>query len=554
MFTVAFLIGIFSYLIFLLGIAGLLYRDLIIAVTVLFWGGVIWFFSKKMFRVLKSFTVKDLLKKNKLLLIFVILFVLQAVVNLIGTFGPELAFDALWYHLTLPKLYLANHSVFFIPGGLLYYSAMPKLAEMLYIAGLSFGNEILVKLIHFTFGLLTCLVLYKLSRKFFTPLISLIGVVIFYSNLVVAWESITAYVDLVRAFFEVLALWAFVNWYETKEKKWFVYSAVMVGLAITTKVLATGSIFIFLGLIVLSNITFQVSDSKYKENFSYIIRNTFHFIITSLAVPLPWFVFSYMNTGNPFYPFFSSYFHSVEAKIISVDLLNPFHFISVSWNTLIRAADPLSPIYLIFLPLLFIFYKKLKKLPQLIFVYCIGTFIFFYITSGIEGARLLLPYLPAFSLICAGIIDEVLQNKKQYGIFIHRLLVVLVIVIAFISISYRFAANYKYLPIILGQQTKGVFLTKRLNFSFGDFYDTDGYFKNHIKPTDNVLLYGFHNLYYVDFPFIDATWREPEDVFNFIATQRTELPEEFHNWVLIYQNEETMVKLYKAPERLYSQL
>jgi len=59
-----------------------------------------------------------------------ILIVLQAFVNIIGVFGPELAFDALWYHLTLPKLYLVHHSIFFIPGGLLYYSGMPKIAEM----------------------------------------------------------------------------------------------------------------------------------------------------------------------------------------------------------------------------------------------------------------------------------------------------------------------------------------------------------------------------------------------------------------------------------------
>ena len=101
-------------------------------------------------------------------------------------------------------------------------------------------------------------------------------------------------------------------------------------------------------------------------------------------------------------------------------------------------------------------------------------------------------------------------------------------------------------------QTKDAFLTEHLNFAFGDFYDTDGYFKKTIKPTDTVLLFGFHNLYYVDFPFVDSSWRKLGDTFNYIAIQKGELPAEFNNWILIYENEKTMVKLYKQPDRLYS--
>src|SRR6185437_14950424 len=119
-------------------------------------------------------------------------------------FGPEIGFDALWYHLTLPKLYLGWHQVRHIPGGLLYYSDMPKLTEMLYISGLAILGETGAKLIHFSFGILCCIALYKVGRKFFSPLLSLIAVAIFYSNLVVGWESISAYIDLARTFFNIM--------------------------------------------------------------------------------------------------------------------------------------------------------------------------------------------------------------------------------------------------------------------------------------------------------------------------------------------------------------
>ena len=68
-----------------------------------------------------------------------ILIFILCLVNLVGALGPETAFDALWYHITLPKIYLQHKELLFIPGGLLYYSAMPQLGEMLYVGGVSDG-------------------------------------------------------------------------------------------------------------------------------------------------------------------------------------------------------------------------------------------------------------------------------------------------------------------------------------------------------------------------------------------------------------------------------
>ena len=103
--------------------------------------------------------------------------------------------------------------------------------------------------------------------------------------------------------------------------------------------------------------------------------------------------------------------------------------------------------------------------------------------------------------------------------------------------------------MIIGKQTKADFLSSNLNFSYGDFYDTDGYFKKNIKTTDRVLLYGFHNLYYVDFPFVDSSWVKKGDIFNFIATQNTILPKRFYYWNLVYSNPKTHVNLYTLGEQ-----
>lgn len=525
MFSLAILIGIYSYLIFVFGILGLIEKKYILLLTLFFvFFSVICFLK---FKPKKPVRLNNLLK-DRLTLFLLLLFVFQAVINLIGVFGPELGFDALWYHLTLPKLYVLNHAVIHIPGSLLYYSDMPKLTEMLYTASLVFGNGVLAKLVHFSFGILACIALYLLSKKLFNQKLAIVSVVIFYSNLIVGWQSITGYIDLARTFFELMALWGFINFWEKGEKKWLIESAVMLGLAISVKLLSIGSIFIFIPLIFYYYIF-------YKKNTKKLIPNIITFILLALIVPLPWFIFSFIYTGNPAYPLFTN----IYPVSLDFNLFNPINFIKEMWSFFTNLPDPISPLYVIFLPLVIINFRKFNSLLRIISFYSLLAIILWYITPRTGGGRFILPYLPTFSIVVAGTISAVQNNR-----YLYKLSLMLVIITAFLSIGYRGIANSKYIPIILGKQTKSEFLTKHLNYSFGDFYDTDGYFKKNITSKDTVLLYGFHNLYYVDFPFIDSSWVRKGDRFNYIATQNSDLSKRFINWNLIYYNPKTHVNLY----------
>ena len=115
---------------------------------------------------------------------------------------------------------------------------------------------------------------------------------------------------------------------------------------------------------------------------------------------------------------------------------------------------------------------------------------------------------------------------------------------ALFFIIYRGIANSKFIPYILGKESKAEFLQKELNFKYGDFYDIDGYFQKNQANFKNVLLIGFHNLYYVNFPFTDQSYVKRGDVFSHIAVQNAELPERFADFKLIYTNPVTNVKLY----------
>lgn len=521
MFAIGSIIGFYSYIIFFLGLLHLLYIPIIVIITLAFFGAIISsfypFFSK-----IRLSTPKTTFICISLTLIFI-----QILVNYVGALGPELGFDALWYHLTLPKLFLQNHSIFHI-GGVLYYSDMPKLVEMLYIPALAFGNEIVAKNIHFFFGILCIVALFLMGKKLFGEKVGILACLIFYANLVVGFESITAYVDLGRTFFELLAFWSFTYWVKEKKMKWLIVSAMFVGLCITTKLLAVGTLLLFLILI-----AFVLVQKRYS--FLVVIKYTLIYSMTSLVIPLPWFIFSFVQTGNFFYPLFTA----IYPVHIQFSQFNPISYIFSLFSVLLHADDPLSPIYFIILPVILLQSKKIFKTHPLLLIYSFLATIIWFLTPQTGGGRFILVYLPLFSLLTSYIILEIAEKN------IKKILIVIVFVLSCTSIIYRGAANSKFIPVIFGEQTKSQFLATHLNFNFGDFYDIDGYFSKTIKPKDTVLLVGFHNLYYVNFPFVDSSWARKGQQYNYIITQNTTLSNTCTCWKQVYKNTTTNVIVYK---------
>lgn len=516
MFKIVILIALYCYLIFVLGILGLLYKNIIIIVSLLY-VVLILFINYKYWKV--NISLKRI-KLSKLPKVFLSIIFIQGTVNLIGVLGPELSFDALWYHLTIPKIFLENNRIFHIPGNLLYYSDLPKNIDLIYLALLSFSNEILPKLIHFSFGLLSLYVLYKLARKFLNQELSFLTCLLFYSNLIVGWQSTTAYVDLGITFFEITTLFFFYKWLEKSEMKYLIYSCFALGLSLSSKISAVNSLVVFVLL------TTSVFLQKKVTLFKYV-KYLLSFIFIPILITLPWFIFSFINTGNPIYPLLDNNFN-LNFDINPINIFKLFLF----------ASDPLSPIYLIVFPLTLLIINKFDYKTKLLVLYCVSSLVIWLLTSSTGGSRFILPFLPAYSLLVLITINNIkFKNIKQY-------LITLIVIVALSSIAYRFIANYKYIPVVLGLETKQEFLSNNLNFSFGDFYDTDEYFKKNIKSSDIVLLYGFHNLYYVDFNYIDSSWVKKGDMFNYIAVQDSTIPSRFSDWSEVYYNKKTNVRVY----------
>ncbi|MCX6816334.1 MAG: hypothetical protein NTZ93_00440, partial [Candidatus Beckwithbacteria bacterium] len=359
------------------------------------------------------------------------LLVLQILVNLIGALGPELGFDALWYHLTEAKLFLAHHSLAPIPGNLLYWSGLPRLGETIYALSLAISPA-LPKLIHWGFGVWCVWLVYRLG--------GMAAALLFYSTLLVGWLSTSAYIDL------IMTAWLLAAVYYRRLKR-----IIFLILAGATKLPA-----LVYGLAIT-------------------------LIPWGILGILPFALINYHSTGNFFYPFRENFGFEHEW------FFNGFiYWLSRPLRLFFDPAYRVGPIILI---IFIIGYKHYK--------YCriaLLSFLLWFLMPGTDFGRFALFPLALLSLSAV---------KPS------RLITALIIFQAVVGISVRAYANAKYLPVIFGQQTQADFLTKNLKFYFGDWYDIDGWFAKNIKSTDKVLVYNLHNLYYVDFPYDHATWKNP---------------------------------------------
>jgi len=413
---------------------------------------------------------------------------------------------------------------------------MPKFTEMLYLATLALGNEILPKIIHLLFGVATLIALYKMSLNFLTSKDSLLVSLIFYSNLVVGWMSTTAYIDLTRTFFETLALWSFLIFVRSSSFKWLALSAVMLGFASSCKLLSLWSIAIYLCLL------FYLGFLK-KIKLISIIKQALLFCTIVFVIVSPWLLFSYLNTGNLFYPLFSQV-HQNLGKPISFNLKD---IISTTWSIFLLSPDPISPIYFISLPLIIFYFsnilfksidKQTRLLINLLMIYLFLGFIILYFTPLASSGRFIMPYLPAFSLFFVLLINF-LKSKLLY-----RFLLIVVLIVSLTSILYRGIANKRFVPVILGKENQNTFMLNNLEYNVGNFYDVDGFFARTIKSDNKVLIYGISNLYYIDFPYIHESWVKKGDKFDYILIKDINLPKRFETWKLVYKNDKLRIKLY----------
>jgi hypothetical protein len=106
-----------------------------------------------------------------------------------------------------------------------------------------------------------------------------------------------------------------------------------------------------------------------------------------------------------------------------------------------------------------------------------------------------------------------------------------------------------------GRETKTAYLCQHLDFKTSVFVDCDGWFSKNIKKTDLVLVSGIHNLFYISFPFVDASWYKDENYTHIlvpIGLDPQTVNFKGRSLKLVYENKQVGVSLFAVRDIQYA--
>ena len=431
-----------------------------------------------------------LLRQNKFVFLWLSVFILLALVNLIN---PEIREDQ--YHADLPKMYLSQQTIMLPSKEQIHVSASPLLSEMSYLIGIFLWSKESARYIHFLFYILVLLTLFEFSKikeyKF-----SVYAPLLFATAPVVIHETSSMYVDFQWIFYLLVSILIFL-----KNEKINNSNVALAGIFIGAMVSSKLWTIVFIPISVLYLIILLKNN-----NISKIFKSCFVYIAAILTVSVIWFLRAYLLTGNALYPAFSpadktSFFTTLFNFVgINYPIFNPAAYVNV-----------FSPLF--FIGTILLLYK-LKDNVKILFK--TRLFIFFslllalYITIHYPFGRYLLGLYAIFVIFASLGLSNLI---KAFPLSRHLLNLLL-----FVLFSYYFANSLLILPYSLKITDQNSYLTRILSRDNSSYYDFNKQFNKYIGNKDLVATYGIFGFYYANFKYIDTNYlfKEKDNSFSML--------------------------------------
>lgn len=285
----------------------------------------------------------------------------------IGALAPESEYDALWYHLWLPRRWLeAGKPVDIIEE---YVSLYPLSWDLAYGAALTVGGPGAAKLLHFACLPLLAIATWLLCREIAGRVNPWVAVALTVTTPTVLWEATTAYVDLALTWYVALSVFAAIRHCrssttpagttDSADQRWLGLAAVMLGGALAIKHLA-----LIVALVI--GATLLVAEMR-RHAIGAAVRRLALFTVLSLAIPAPWYARAYVASGNPVFPDLYRLFGAAPSERWDAGTerglarfkakfgreRTPLNLVLLPWDVTVHGArygGSMGPLFLILLP------------------------------------------------------------------------------------------------------------------------------------------------------------------------------------------------------------
>ncbi len=448
--------------------------------------------------------------------VILIILIVASLVYVLGRNAllPPLTYDEVAYHMAIPKIYIQQQHISYI--SFIPFSNWPLETEMLFLLGLLVGSEIFSHLITWGAMVLVCIALVVFGNHFFSRRAGLVAALIFSATPMVTSIAGTGLIEVPLTLFVFLAFASFLLWIRERQPKYWILSALLAGFAASIKFNAAVMAAILAVLVV------AVSFWR-KEGWRTVIKRFIGFGVLAFLVVSVWYIKSWFQTGNPFWPLFlnifptrnwdalaSSYLFGFLNKpnlpLTVPNFFNAFWLISADYAKIGPYVFRLGWVYLAGIPLVGLGLWKMEheKRRWLTWIAVISVILYinwFFLT---HQARFFMPAVPVMALaIGAG--ASALMQRWKHPLAMLGLASVVVGIVAVNSWVFQpqeiaeLRSNKAYL---IGIQDRAQFLT-----AHASFYDAYAFANSDFPSNAKVLLALWENRgYYLDRPYM---WLNP---------------------------------------------
>ncbi len=318
--------------------------------------------------------------------------------SLLSSLAPPTAGDALCYHLELPKRFLAEHRLLFLPDH--ENSTFPLLVEMWYLWALALDGGVSAQLVHWSLGTGLALASVLLARR-------VVGHdwAWFAGGLVMLTPGVTNQMtaplnDVGLAVMTTLAVTA---WWraviDDDGPRWYIAAGLLLGGAIGVKYLAL--LFAAAWCAVWIGLAWRA-----PQRAAAWLHGAAVMLVLSIAVAGPWYARAAWHRGNPVYPFFHAAIEDDATPTIRESKLplgrTPWGLLSAPWKVTMHPEQfggrghQLGCAYLALLPGLLIA-RRLRGVRVLLALSALYFLCCFLLRQNV---RFLLPLAPLWAAPC----------------------------------------------------------------------------------------------------------------------------------------------------------
>ena len=416
-------LGICGLLLFVMGLCGLLHRWVLVAGSAT--GSLItaFFLARSRHKADKLWAQWKTHTRRQRMLIAVVVMVAAGywLALLLLTQYPPLQWDALEYHLTLSRDYLATHRLVVNTG--VVYPVLPALNHMLFTWALALCDDVLAQMVQHTFMMLTALGLYAWGKRLKKEALGAAAAASWLAHPLVLWLGASAYVDVGVTALAFLGVYALRIFWDERETAWWFTAILLFSFTAGTKI-TVGPLFLIIG-VGLGLFAWRTG----KLGFKAMVWG----IVLAVLVTAPWYAWIGYHTGNPVWPILSRFSRGMWGdpnvaaglnvwvnvgvqKTILNFLLLPYYFIS---QKLFFPDNnrPLLPLMTL-MPIAWVVMWKDRSVRWWM-LWGLALTLYWFLSS--QQIRLWLPALPFVTLAVCESLSVILSRRLKWIVWENRI-------------------------------------------------------------------------------------------------------------------------------------